>query len=515
MAPANQKLTEYEKKRLENIKRNQEMFASLNIHSSIPPNNKRQRNDNKYPNKKKNKPDNNPTLIRKSLRKLGIQPELEGLKDCEVDEPTPQRSPSPQGPSPMDECPLNITDVFIGEGSSNKKLINIILDVAKKCQSSTPVTQLLGEEVKDELDEGKNNHRSASIQNEDLSGLKKESANFGVNVKLAKCKFQSVDSLDLASLSLNKVNIAKLVPRRIMSVKFLPSNDLRMVIAGDDSGNLAFWNMESNKGEDADRGIFLYRPHSGYVSGIAVQQPCLSKIFTSCYEGFVRLMDAEKEVFDLVYKSDDSIFSLSQRPNDAHTLYFAEGNGIFNSWDVRTGKCLAEVNIHTSRINTIDFSSTDNNIMATSSSDGTACIWDVRCMDAAKPKALKIMNNQKPVQSAYFSPSGRSLATTSSNGTVGIMSGNNFENTCMILHDNESSTWLSHFRASWGWDDSYLFVGNTNKGVDIISAAHKRTFLTLVSPLVTTIPCRFDAHPYQVGMLAGATGGGQVYVWTS
>jgi len=31
---------------------------------------------------------------------------------------------------------------------------------------------------------------------------------------------------------------------------------------------------------------------------------------------------------------------------------------------------------------------------------------------------------------------------------------------------------------------------------------------------MSAIPCRFDAHPYNVGMLAGATSGGKVYIWT-
>ena len=52
------------------------------------------------------------------------------------------------------------------------------------------------------------------------------------------------------------------------------------------------------------------------------------------------------------------------------------------------------------------------------------------------------------------------------------------------------------------------------RGVDIISPAQKRTIFTLESPHMSAIPCRFDAHPYNVGMLAGATSGGQVYIWT-
>lgn len=52
------------------------------------------------------------------------------------------------------------------------------------------------------------------------------------------------------------------------------------------------------------------------------------------------------------------------------------------------------------------------------------------------------------------------------------------------------------------------------RGVDILSPASRKPLYTLQSPHISAIPCRFDAHPYNVGMVAGATSGGQVYVWT-
>lgn len=52
------------------------------------------------------------------------------------------------------------------------------------------------------------------------------------------------------------------------------------------------------------------------------------------------------------------------------------------------------------------------------------------------------------------------------------------------------------------------------RGVDVISPARRKTIMTVQSPDISAIPCRFDAHPDQIGMLAGATAGGQVYVWT-
>lgn len=123
-------------------------------------------------------------------------------------------------------------------------------------------------------------------------------------------------------------------------------------------------------------------------------------------------MDAEKEVFDLVYSSDETIYSLSQRSDDVKCLYFSEGRGVLNIWDERVGKCSTQWNLHEQRINSIDFNSENSNVMATSSSDGTACIWDLRSIAADQPKPLKEVGHQRAVHSAYFSPSGGFLATT-------------------------------------------------------------------------------------------------------
>lgn len=136
------------------------------------------------------------------------------------------------------------------------------------------------------------------------------------------------------------------------------------------------------------------------------------QIYTSCYDGFVRLMDAEKEVFDLVYSSDETIYTLSQPKNDENCLYFGEGRGGLTIWDNRMGKCSSQWVLHGKRINTIDFNSENPNIMATSSSDETACIWDLRYNHGDKLRALRTFTHQGSVQSAYFSPSGCSLATT-------------------------------------------------------------------------------------------------------
>lgn len=124
-------------------------------------------------------------------------------------------------------------------------------------------------------------------------------------------------------------------------------------------------------------------------------------------------MDAEKEAFNKIYSCENAIFSLSQRPSDVNSLCFGEGNGGLNLWDMRARtKPTSLWTLHEYRINTIDFNINNPNIMATSSSDGTACIWDFRKIDSDKPETLKRVSHKRAVHSAYFSPSGSSLATT-------------------------------------------------------------------------------------------------------
>ncbi|XP_037493095.1 WD repeat-containing protein 76 isoform X2 [Jatropha curcas] len=407
MAP--QKLTEYERKRLENIRRNDEMMAALKIHSKasqLSAATKRQRigpskSHKLSPEKKKNTQTESPMVIRRSLRARGMPPDSGGLDmdsiETPIKIPTPISSPKP---SPRVMGPLSMRDAYSGTGS-DRELTGTILSLEKKTNVDSS--------IKKESDgfEAVKKEENGDFSHELVEGVIK-SEYFDSEIKIEKKEIQSC--VDLWSMDLKPENIARILPGRIMIVRFWPCTDVNMIVAGNKFGNIAFWNVDS-KGKEEGDGIFLYRPHTAPVSGILFQKSC-PKIFTSSYDGFLRLMDAEKDVFDLVYSSDDAIFSLSQRPNDMNGLYFGEGHGGLNIWDERTGKSSSHWILHEDRINSIDFNSQNPNIMATSSTDGTACLWDLRRVNADKPENLKIISHNRAVHSAYFSPSGSFLATT-------------------------------------------------------------------------------------------------------
>ncbi|KAH1217028.1 WD repeat-containing protein 76 [Glycine max] len=400
------KLTDYERKRLENIRRNDEMMAALKLHSKATQlsNFKRPRVGTKsYNMKSEKKPKTEtPIVIRRSLRTRGIPPDSKGLDGDSVGPTTPRKTE----PSVVSLGSISMADA-------------------------------------------RESDHSDSFFVESLMGMAQLKAQYA---SVEKGKVEA--SLGLEALYLDPENIARVVPGRITSARFFPSSSVKMIAVGNTFGNVGFWNVGQSE-------VHLYRPHRAPISGILIQPHCLSKIYTSCYDGILRLMDAEKEIFDLVFESDESIFALSQPTNETNCLYLAEGSG-------------------------------------------------------DKLTALRTFTHKRSVQSAYFSPSGCSLATTSLDNTIAIYSGVNMEDAAVINHNNQTGRWLSTFsRAKWGWDDSYLFVGNLKRGVDVVSAVQRKMVMTLESQHMSAIPCRFDTHSYEVGMLAGATSGGQVYIWTS
>lgn len=135
------------------------------------------------------------------------------------------------------------------------------------------------------------------------------------------------------------------------------------------------------------------------------------QIFTSCYNGFIRKMEAECEIFELIHSSEAAIYSLAQN-NGNKNLYFAEGSGWLSSFDIRRRGLTDEWSLHKSRINTIDFNPMNPHIMSTCSKDDGVSIWDLRFVASNEPKPLSEHLHSRSAESAYFSPSGKYLATT-------------------------------------------------------------------------------------------------------
>lgn len=138
------------------------------------------------------------------------------------------------------------------------------------------------------------------------------------------------------------------------------------------------------------------------------------QIYSCTHDGDICLMDVE-EIFSTIHRCDYSVFSVCQTPDHAECLYFGEGNGELKAFDERVGKVSSKWQLHSDCVISIDFNPMNSYMMATSSLDKTACLWDLRNLNMLKPEKMKVVEHKYGVNSAYFSPSGSFLATTRSN----------------------------------------------------------------------------------------------------
>ena len=123
-------------------------------------------------------------------------------------------------------------------------------------------------------------------------------------------------------------------------------------------------------------------------------------------------MDFEGENYSIVHLWEWPVYSLCQAQNSVRCLYFGDEVGDLTLFDERVGKVVTTWDAHNNTIESIDFHPENKHMFATSSTDGSACIWDVRNLKKYQPDSLKVFKLNDSAQSAYFSPSGRMLAVT-------------------------------------------------------------------------------------------------------
>ncbi len=114
----------------------------------------------------------------------------------------------------------------------------------------------------------------------------------------------------------------------------------------------------------------------------------------------------------------------------------------------------------------------DGNVMATAGLTGIVQLWDVRKIPtlSSREKPKPISSQQaggRSINSAYFSPSGRRLLTTTQSNKLEIFADAHLSKGDMmtpkrsVRHDNQTGRWLSTFTARWHGglsDDGEIFV---------------------------------------------------------
>lgn len=287
------------------------------------------------------------------------------------------------------------------------------------------------------------------------------------------------------NLSLEDVS-TKICPDRIYSITCHPSPNKLVVCAGDKQGNLGIWNVDqfgskTTNDDDVNNGVHLFKPHRSVISTLTWNTSGTS-LLSSSYDGSVRLFDIESQVFEEVFATynNDSTYKdkigyntdqgynswiqsmeLDHRFECGKCFYLSTSEGGVMHIDLRAatnkgGKLTFNTVLSDRKINTISLHR-DGNIMATAGLTGIVQLWDVRKVEAGKkdkPKPVAWHDAGRSINSAYFSPSGRRLLTTTQSNKLEIYEDAHLAKGLMtpktsVRHDNQTGRWLSTFMARW------------------------------------------------------------------
>ncbi|XP_028415093.1 WD repeat-containing protein 76-like isoform X2 [Dendronephthya gigantea] len=463
----NDGLSDYERKRLENIKRNHEMLNLLDIDMAAS-----------FLKKKS-------TSTPKSKMKMKVEPTRRSLRNIEK---TTGKTQLPFTFSPPPVITTTNTQHF-----ANGPVDAVPKNDIEEAESQAFLSAL------DNLN--KETKVTCSILSEETSCFKSYKER-------------------ISKLQVHPENVHKVVPNRITTMAIHPSCEKTVVCAGDKWGNVGFWDVEATNTEN--NGIYVYRPHIGCVRTMFFHPERNNELMSCSDDGTVRRTDLNSCVFDDLYASEDNcISSLSYPCNTRNTFLLGFGNGEVGVLDTRESSDCKKHWCHMRPIKCLHCSPDNGYLFCTSSSDATVVLWDLRKIKGKKSKVDEYDGHRRSINSAYFSPvDGKYILTTSWDDSIKILEvtpSTNLEEKQKFKHYNNTGRWLSTFKATWDPQNGRGFLVGSMldpRRIQFYHAEQKTTpLLEKFSENFTTISSTNVFHPTK-NIIASGNSSGKVFLWS-
>ncbi|KAI9596440.1 WD40-repeat-containing domain protein [Syncephalis fuscata] len=560
----NNSLSEYELARLENIRRNQEVLASLNIPSVAAP-----------PLVEKRKPaasQRSPTVKRKTRTE---------------DKPPIRKSARLRGETPK------LTKEMLAMGSPEPSPAPERFSARHRERIEDNIALV---EAADVSGRGGQAHFAQLLESIVEAGL-------GPQGKVDKATAHDVAQLRETFSQLrvhhDDEGTVKVTPERIYCAAFHPSRQL-LVAAGDKSGTLGFWDAGatlSNAGqqqsnfitakkeenndkendkllhnsaaksrpgslhsrghkrnvkveksidddgdaateetEDRPDPVYTYTAHAGTLPAMKYT-PDGSRLFTSSYDGTIRYLDMAAQRFLEAYRyeptpnSEDPrellIGSVDIDPVNANIIWFSTNDGRVGRCDtrMRSNSSTAMYPLLEKKIGCISMNpgADKTHYISTASLDRTLRIWDTRkLLDTTSIEAVSEFAHGKSVTSAYWSADGSQLVSSSYDDTLRIFdtktkSTPSLKSPIKIRHNCQTGRWVTMLRANWiqhERDHPSFLIGNMRRSIDMFSGITGELVWSLTAPLIlTAVPAVAVAHP-SMHAVVGGTASGRMLIWS-
>jgi WD40 repeat protein len=266
-------------------------------------------------------------------------------------------------------------------------------------------------------------------------------------------------------MKLNEDDVVKMTPNRITAVALSSSVDNVIAVAGDKIGYMTLWN--TSKSVDENR-IYRYKPHISNIMKFSFTDDDEYKLFSFSYDGTIRCLDLQKEVFSLMLYDDFSDGYLTDGTllieNHLNAL-IAKSTGMVSLVDFRASKDSYQWSYEAqgTKLNSIQQHPTNPHLIITAGSkNGGIAVHDIRNASKNWKELTYISDHTKSINAACVSPDGQYLVSVSLDDTIrawkNFENGNNHLISTVYKHNNWTGRWLSTFRPTFDPKRNHTFV---------------------------------------------------------
>ncbi|PLW07338.1 hypothetical protein PCANC_25608 [Puccinia coronata f. sp. avenae] len=569
-------LTDYERQRLENIKKNQSLLSSLAIQAVGPAAKKGQ--------KRATQPSNS-TPSRKRSRTAG---------GAGADTATPLKRHATRASVRLSGIGLDPVEL---QSHLEKQEEEVAAEKKKRDALKHADRPLLVEDGRigpdPSLTAGLFTSLASSIALKPLKTMKQEE----VNLEYSPGHDDDYDRLaqQLNALQLRVVN--KACPTRIYSMTFHPDPRKSLLFVGEKTGGIAIWNAlgehgavksedvedeenasassintaegltkpttkslkeeeeeeeEEEEAEYVEGTSYFIQAHARHsaVSGIEVHPREAHMVYTTSYDGTIRELNFESQQSTEVVASDalnpdeETLFSSLAFANDGREIWASDNAGGLIHRDLRLPKPTARRwTIAKKKIGCLSICPHSGDRLAvTAGLNREMRLWDLKALSGLPPSStveevergscVGMYAHKLACSSAYFDAGGTKIVSTSYDDLVRVWevepstkaswltggpSTAEVPPTFSARHDNQTGRWVSVMKARWSPNPrfpSHFTIGNMRQKLDIYSPKGE-LLAQLAHPDLTTVPAVTAQHPSSSTLqVAGATAGGKIYLWT-
>ncbi|SCU92622.1 LANO_0E01552g1_1 [Lachancea nothofagi CBS 11611] len=499
-------LSEFQKRRLENIKRNNDLLKKLNLNgvskqlkSEVGVDDKpkaRNRGSKKRVVKREPKPVKVPT--RRSRRLMGESSdgkEVPHVNDHELLKNTTSESKLEELKNTAVVGDVKLSDLLKSEDES--ELLARFQSYNNKTFSSGDFFQEIQK------------HKKVS---RDVAQLQKE--------------------LDLQLYEIFEPNEVKIVHDRISAMFFHPSIDRKLVIGGDTTGHVGLWNVHLEKPADEVESpdITTVKLFNKNVAKIDVFPQDTSKLATASYDGLLRSIDLTtfqsdemltmKDEYDDYMGISDFQFSFE----DPNQIFLTTLGGEFAAFDLRTKPTSTNIRrLADKKIGSFSINPQRPYEIATGSLDRTLKLWDVRKVvkspswlqneDYPSHELVSTYDSRLSVSAVSYSPLDGSLVCNGYDDTIRIFDVKEvppaeLQPKLTLKHNCQSGRWTSILKTRFKANMDVFAIANMSRAIDIYHSSGDQ----LAHLKTATVPAVLSWHPLQ-NWIVGGNSSGKVFLF--